>query len=185
MDILQPVSNCATALSSYIQGSLLFSLLLLLSQSAEAFLSYHFQRSNYGWEKSLFLVLVVAAVFQEWQTQSVWKLLLPTGCAAGKSAEPWTSYHRCNKQISVLGSDGSIPEDPRERKLSTHLSLMEALMWGQWPLVKGTQRSQCSELSPDSGNRLLMWKGFLKSLVTFMCLLLYSLKVLGSQQDRL
>ena len=60
------------------------------------------------------------------------------------------------KKKSVLDSEGSIPEDPRERKLSTHLSLMEALIWGQWPLLKGTQGSQCSELSPDSGNRLLM-----------------------------
>ena len=143
-----------------------------------------FNVQTMGEKKSLFLVLIVAAVFQGWQTQSIWKLLLPTGCAAGKSEEPWTSYHRCNKQISVLGSEGSIPEDPRARKLSTNLS-----QWKPWFGASGHFSRAHRDLSvlnsPDAGNHLLMWKRFLKSLVRFMCLLLYSLKVLGSKQDRL
>lgn len=172
MDIRQPVTNCATALSSYIQGSLLFSFAFAFGVS----LWRLFSRISFGVQTT------------DEKNPSSWHLSWPPFPSDRRHKASQSSCRSLEAQLGnlqspehlilgttcryvALGSKGSIQEDPKERNLSTYLSLMEALMWGLWPLFKGTQGPQGSALRPDAWNFSLL---FLKSLARFTFLFLFT-----------
>lgn len=184
MDIRQPVTNCATALSSYIQGSLLFSFAFAFGVSLWrpfSLISFSVQTTDEKNPSSWHLSWPPFP--SDHRHKASPKLMSLTGSTAGKSAEPWTSYLRYDLQISGPGLQRLNSRRPQRKKPINLSQFNGSSDLGFVATIQG--HTGTSGFCPEAW--CLKFFAFVSEIISQVHIFIsfFLLKALGSQQGRL